>query len=61
MEPPPGLSGRAPFGFSKGLYGLKQASRIWHEKLKADVEELGPVRCQRDHAVFCISDWGSPD
>ena len=44
----------------KGLYGLKQAGRIWHKRLKADMEELGCVQCQRDHAVFRIGDWGSP-
>src|SRR5258706_4458937 len=38
----------------KGLYGLKQAGRIWHERLKADMEELGYVQCNRDHAVFRI-------
>ena len=45
----------------KGLYGLKQPGRIWHEKLKADMEELGFVQCQRDHAVFRHGEWGSPD
>jgi len=54
------MSGRAPFGSSK-RGGLKQASRIWHEKLKADMEELGFVQCQQDHAVFCHGEWGSPD
>jgi len=57
MEPPLGYVRL----LQKGLYGLKQASRIWHEKLKADTEELGFVQCQRDHAVFRIGDWGSRD
>jgi len=54
------MSGRALFGSSK-RGRLKQASRIWHKKLKADMEELGFVQCQRDHAIFCHGKWGSPD
>ena len=62
MEPPPGY-GREGIVWllQKGLYELKQAGRIWHEKLKADMEELGFVQCQRDHAVFRHGEWGSPD
>jgi hypothetical protein len=53
MEPPPGHEdGDSVWKLLKGLYGLKQAGRIWHERLKADMEELGYVQCQRDHAVF---------
>ena len=47
----------------KGLYGLKQAGRIWHERVETDVEESGYTQCHRDHAVFRIGtlkkgDWG---
>ena len=42
----------------KGLCGLKQADRIWHERPKDDMEELGFLQCQRDRAVFRIGDWG---
>jgi len=45
----------------KGLYGLKQAGRIWNERFKVDIEALGFVQCQRDHAIFRIGDWGSRD
>ena len=45
----------------KGLCGLKQAGRIWHERPKGDMEELGFLRCQRDHTVFHIGNWGNPD
>ena len=38
----------------KGLYGLKQAGRISHERLKTDIDELGYTKCHRDHAVFRI-------
>ena len=55
MEPPPGHGdGDSVWKLLKGLYGLKQAGRIWHERLKADMEELGYTQCQRDHAVFRI-------
>jgi Reverse transcriptase (RNA-dependent DNA polymerase) len=63
MESPPGHGDRRTvWKLLKGLYGLKQAGRIWHERLKADMEELGFVQCTRDHAVFRFgtrenSDW----
>jgi len=53
MEPPPGYEWEGiVWLLQKGLYRLRQASRIWHEKLKADMEELSFMQCQRDHAVF---------
>ena len=55
MEPPPGYGAcDSVWLLQKGLYGLKQAGRIWHERLKADMESLGFVQCPRDHAVFQI-------
>jgi hypothetical protein len=41
--------------------GALQAGRIWHERLKADIEELGYTQCPRDHAVFYIGTWGQAD
>ena len=62
MEPPPGYGGRdSVWLLQKGLYGLKQAGRIWHERLKADMEDLGFVQCPRDHAVFRIGTWRKDD
>jgi len=62
MEPPPGYEQEGiVWLLLKGLYEPKQAVRIWHERLKADMEELGFLQCQRDHAVFPIGDRGSPD
>ena len=62
MEPPPGYgSSDSVWLLQKGLYGLKQAGRIWHERLKADMEELGFVQCPRDHAVFRIGTWRKDD
>lgn len=53
MESPPSHgNGSSVWKLLKGLYGLKQAGCIWHERLKADMEDLGYVQCQRDHAVF---------
>jgi Reverse transcriptase (RNA-dependent DNA polymerase) len=55
MEPPPGYeNGDLVWRLLKGLYGLQQAGRIWHERLKADMQELGYVQCPRDNAVFRI-------
>ena len=63
MEPPPGRGdGETVWKLLKGLYGLKQAGCIWHERLKADMEELGYTQCHRDNAIFRIGirkkgDW----
>ena len=39
MEAPPGHGdGDTVWKLLKGLYGLKQAGRIWHERLEADME-----------------------
>jgi Reverse transcriptase (RNA-dependent DNA polymerase) len=62
MDPPPGYgNGESVWLLLKGLYGLKQAGRIWHEQLKADMEGLGYVQCPRDHAVFRIGTWRNDD
>ena len=34
------MSRRHVWFLQRGLYGLKQAGRIWNEKLKAAMEEL---------------------
>ena len=63
MEPPPGHGdGDSVWKLLNGLYGLKQAGRIWHERLKTGMDELGYMQCYRDHAVFRIGtrrtgDW----
>ena len=62
MEPPPGYgSDNAVWLLQKGLYGLKQAGRIWHERLKADMEQLGFIQCPKDNAVFRIGSWRKGD
>jgi len=62
MESPPGYEREGTVWLlRKGLYGLKQTGRIWNEKLNTYMEELGFVQCQRDHTVFRIGDWRSPD
>ena len=59
---PPGYGAKdSVWLLQKGLYGLKQAGRIWHERLKADMEQLGFVQCPRDHAVFRIGTWKRAD
>jgi Reverse transcriptase (RNA-dependent DNA polymerase) len=55
MDLPPGYgNGESVWLLLKGLYGLKQARRIWHKQLKADMEGLGYVQCPRNYAVFRI-------
>lgn len=62
MEPPPGYEKQGTVWLLlKGLYGLKQAGRIWHEWLKANMTKLGFTQCHRDHAVFHIGSWGGDD
>ena len=62
MEPPPGCGdGETIWKLLKGLYSLKQVGHIWHERLKADMEELGYTQCHRDNAVFRISTWKKGD
>jgi hypothetical protein len=62
VSPPGHGDGDSVWKLLKGLYGLKQAGRIWHERFKTDMEELGYAQCQRDHTAFRIGtrktgDW----
>jgi hypothetical protein len=34
------------------LYGLKQASRVWYQKLDSTLQEMGFHRTHCDHCVF---------
>ena len=62
MEPPPGYQTEGTIWILlKGLYRLKQAGRIWYERLKANMNTLGFTQCPRNHAVFSIGTWGSDD
>lgn len=36
----------------KGLYGLKQAGRLWHDVLKSFLLERGWIRCSADPCIF---------
>ena len=36
----------------KGLYGLKQLGRVWHQTLKREMEKLGFVPSNADTMVF---------
>lgn len=62
MEPPPGYERENSVWYLlKGLYGLKQAGRIWYEQLKADMEALDFTQYLRDYAVFRIGTWRAAD
>ncbi|CDO76034.1 hypothetical protein BN946_scf184818.g2 [Trametes cinnabarina] len=54
MAPPQGSS--CPDGhvwrLRKALYGLRQASREWYKKIRAEFESLGFVRSDADHSIF---------
>lgn len=43
------------------IYRLKQLGRVWHERLKANINELGFIQYPCNHAVFCIRTWKSPE
>ena len=36
----------------KGVYGLKQSGRIWHQTLRRELEKLGFRAGSTDHTVF---------
>ena len=38
----------------KGLYGLKQAGRVWNEELLKALKDLDFVQLQSDSCVFCL-------
>jgi len=62
MEPPlVARRWRLRLEFIEGLYGLKQAGRIWHERLKAGIGGF-VIHAMPYHAVFRIGtrrngDW----
>ena len=56
MEPPPGSPDYGADGviwkLKKSLYGLKQASRSWYQKVKDEFGHLSFTRCDADHSIF---------
>jgi hypothetical protein len=64
MQQPPGFEENtgSVLQLNKSLYGLKQASRVWHQTLTANVFEIGCIQSQSDGALYTYhsSDGGSP-
>ena len=53
MHLPPGFrKANVVWKLKKGLYGLKQASRQWYNKIRTEFEKLGFKRCHSDHGIF---------
>ena len=55
MQQPEGFQERGPewvCKLKKGLYGLKQGGRLWHEKLDSVLQEIGFGRVQSDRSVY---------
>ena len=54
MEPPPGFG--IPEGMvlklNKAVYRTKQGSRIWYKNVKAELESMGYMCTEANHAVF---------
>ena len=61
MEFPPGYPGELPgecLKLNKGLYGLKQASRIWNKRLASELNKAGLVVCKTEPGIL---HWESDD
>src|SRR5215471_12011740 len=43
----------------KGIYGLKQAGRIWHKKLDKELQDMGFIKVQCDHSVWVFQRHGT--
>jgi hypothetical protein len=56
MEPPHGIlepeDGDLVCDLQKGLYGLKQSTRKWHQRLTADLEKIGFKPSKIDSSLF---------
>ncbi len=57
MEQPPGYETGGPkmaCHLNKALYGLRQAPRAWHTKLKAELERMGILATDADPSLFTL-------
>lgn len=55
MEFPPGYPGENPdecLRLNKGLYGLKQASRIWNKRLVGELKKTGLLVCKTEPGIL---------
>ena len=57
MKQPPGYQDGGPktvCHLRKALYGLRQAPRAWHTRLKKELEEIGFVASEADPGLFAL-------
>jgi hypothetical protein len=57
MDQPPGYTTGGPemvCYLSKALYGLRQAPRAWHARLKAELEGMGILATDADASLFTM-------
>jgi Reverse transcriptase (RNA-dependent DNA polymerase) len=52
MEQPEGFHQDDFLPLLKGIYGLKQAGRIWHQKLDKELQEMDFVKVWCDHSIW---------
>jgi len=56
MEIPQGMKGNGYLHLKKTIYGLKQASRLWNEKLSKTLHDIGFERYKSEPCIYIKKD-----